>query len=321
MLHHSLTGSIGAGALAALVSVMAGTATADHADPQDWQSISRGPVTVLFQDADRTAGARVLEISAPAAARLSTELGTAVPSGLRVIVAPTDADFTWLGGGRIPDWGIGWADPERALVVLKSPRIVAYPLQMEDVVVHELAHVVVGRALGSVQVPRWFDEGVAMAIAGEWEGKETALGAAAITRTIYPLGALEREFPAGARGAALAYAESREAVEFLMRESGIRSAAELVRAVALGPDFAGSVLRVSGRTPGELDADFRAHVRRRYGWGVVLQGAGAAMLAATLVFGLAAALRTRRTRRRMRELEAEERQPQPRRPRSGSSWM
>jgi hypothetical protein len=294
---------------------------AEHAPLEDWQVVSRGRVTVLFQAADRTAGARVLEIAAPTAARLSAELGDRASSALRVIIAPTDAEFTWLGGGRIPDWGVGWADPERSLVVLKSPRIVAYPLQMEDVVVHELAHVATGRVLGDMRVPRWFEEGVAMAMAGEGVGGETALGAAAVAGTTYPLAAIGDEFPASARGAALAYAESHEAVKFLMLEGGIRTEADLVRAVAAEQDFAAAVLRISGRTPREFDADFRAHVRRSRGWVVVLQGAGAVMLAATAVFGVAAVWRMRSTRRRMRELEAEDRLRPPRgRARTGSSW-
>jgi hypothetical protein len=317
----SRTGLVLASALAAALSL----ATCRAAEPtpyRNWRTLSRGRVTVLFQDADRAAGARVLEIAAPAAARLSAELGGAPPAVLRLIIAPTEADFVWLGDGRIPDWGVGWADPERARVVIKSPRIVSYPLQMESVVVHEVAHVAVGRALGAVQVPRWFDEGVAMAMAGEWDAEETALGAAALAGTAYTLAALEGEFPTGARGAALAYAESREAIRFLMDEGSVPTEAGLVRAVAAGPDFEAALRRIVGRTPGEFDTDFRNHLRRRFGWGVVLEGAGVMMLAATAVFGVAAVRRARRTRRRMRELEAEERLPSPRgRPRTGSSWV
>lgn len=317
----SWTRHVQASALVAVISLVACRAAAEQMHGRDWQTLSRGHVAVLFQDADRTAGARILEIAAPAAARLSAELASAVPSGLRLIIAPTEAEFAWLGEGRVPDWGVGWADPDRSLVVLKSPRIVSYPLQMEDVVVHELAHVAVGGVLGSMVVPRWFDEGVAMAMAGEWNGGETSLGAAAIAGSTYPLAELEGEFPAGARDAALAYAESYQAVRFLMDEGNIATEAGLVRAVAAGPDFESAVLHISGRTLREFDTDFRTHVRGRYGWGVVLQGAGSAMLAATVVFGIAAALRARRTRLRMRELEAEERSRPPRgRPRSGSSW-
>lgn len=310
-----------AGALAAVLLPVECRA-AEPPPRGEWQTLRREPVTVLFQSADRTAGTRILEIAAPVAARLFAELGNGMPAGLRVIVAPTETDFRWLGGGGIPDWGVGWADPERALVVLKSPRIVAYPLQMEDVLVHEIAHVAVGRALRGMRVPRWFDEGVAMAIAGEWDREDTALGAAALAGTIFPLADLEHEFPDGARGAALAYAESYQAVRFLMREGAVPTEVDLVRAIAAGPDFAAAVERICGRAPREFDADFRVYARSRYGWGVVLRGAGAAMLAATLVFGVAATLRVRRTRRRMRELEAEERPRPPRgRPRMGSSWM
>jgi hypothetical protein len=307
---------------AALFLALTVCASRPAAAGASWRSLARETVTVLFREEDRRAAARVLDVAAPAAVRLWSELEAGTPPPIRLVVASTDEEFDRLGGG-VPDWGVGWADASRGLVALRSPRLVEYPLQMEAVVVHEIAHLAVASALAGVDTPRWFEEGAAMGLAGEWDGDGKALGAAAVTGRLLPLSAIERSFPEDRTDAALAYAESFRAVRLLARESGVTGEAGLVRAVASAPDFASAVESLSGVSVSEFDGVLRAHLRRTFGWGSALRGAGALVALGAAVLGVAALRRRRRSRRRLRELEEEESAagPGPRtRTRTGSSW-
>lgn len=288
-----------------------------------WQTLSRGPRTVLFRSQDTAAAPRMLELAETAALAVASEMGERAGLPLTVVIASSDEEFRSVTGGAIPDWGVGAADAERSLVVLKSPRIVSYPLETGTVVLHEVAHVFAGRALAGVDCPRWFDEGVAMAVAGEWRLAESAaLAGAVLTGRAHTLKSLEDGFPEDAHGAALAYAESFQAVRFLMQEAGLDAPGALVREVALQRDFEAAVRRLSGRSADSFEAGFRSFLRRRFGWGTLLTGTGAAFLAATCVFLAAALAKAARARRRLAELADEEARHVPRgRPRDGSSWM
>jgi hypothetical protein len=319
MLHRSRTRLVAA-LTASLLLLSAGAgAGATHA----WRSLARGSVTVFFHEDDRAAAERVLDVAGPAAARLRSAVGAATQPSFRMFVAATNEEFDRLGGG-VPDWGVGWADASRGLVALRSPRLVEYPLRMETVVVHEVAHLVVGSALEGTEAPRWFHEGVAMGLAGEWDGGEAALGAAAVTGTLIPLSSIERSFPEDARAAALAYAESFRAVRFLTRRSGLVGEADLVGAVARAADFRSAVRTLTGESVSQFDVDFRAHLRRTFGWTAALRGAGALMLVGAAALGAATLRRKRRARRRLLDLEAEDDRAARRAGhaggRTGSSW-
>ena len=88
---------------------------------------------------------------------------------IRVILAPEGSE----GLARpVPGWVAGYAVSEAGVVVLLPGRLPAVPdSSLEDLLGHEVAHVLVSRAAGGRPVPRWFHEGMAM-IAGGWWGLE-----------------------------------------------------------------------------------------------------------------------------------------------------
>ena len=226
---------------------------------------------------------------------------------LRVLIAQSDREFAELMQGGVPDWGVGCAIASRNLIVLKSPRIVVYPLQMEKVVVHELAHITTARALGPVRVPRWFDEGVAMTVAGQWRLTQSrAMASAVLFNGLIPLGQLEGRFPEGAREARLAYAESFRAVELLRRTTGHERVGDLVHAVRASGGFDAALLEQTGMTRAAFYVAAEAFFRQRFGAGLLLVGWNPLLLAAAVLAILAVVLRVRARRRKLKEWEREE---------------
>src|SRR5437773_7135126 len=65
----------------------------------------------------------------------------------------------------VAPWISGFAAGESNLVVMFPARSPGYPDNtLEDVLRHEVAHVLIWRAAAGRPIPRWFNEGVAMAV-------------------------------------------------------------------------------------------------------------------------------------------------------------
>lgn len=274
----------------------------------DWETLGGRELAVLHHPDDVRYAGRVLEIYDDRAASMAASMGLPTLSPLRVFIASTDAEFSELSFHGAPDWGVGCALVGRGLVVLKSPRIVDYPLQMESVVEHEFAHIAAGKVLRGVDVPRWFDEGVAQAIAGEWRtGQAGALAAAAASGTLPALSALETAFPPEPRDAAQAYAVSFQAVRFIMDTAGAATAGELVSAVAEAGDFDAAIDELTGFGPSEFERAFGEFVSRRFTWGTLLNDGRTIFALVALLFLVTFIVRIRRSRGRMRAWAEEER--------------
>lgn len=86
------------------------------------------------------------------------------PGDVRVLVASEGSPLA----RRAPSWAVAYADPSAGTVVLIPTRTPTWPDDgLPDVVRHEVAHVLTYRAAGGRSVPRWFDEGLAMAAGRE----------------------------------------------------------------------------------------------------------------------------------------------------------
>ena len=264
-------------------------------------------LSVLHHPDDLKYASRVLSIYEARAQAIASSMGLRTLAPIRAVVASSDAEFSELTHRGIPDWGVGCALPDRGLMVLKSPRIVSYPLQMEAVVEHELAHMAAGKVLRGIPVPRWFHEGVAQAVAGEWRmGESGSLAAAATGSGLPTLEALAERFPTGREEAALAYALSFRAVRFLMDESDTRRPGELVRVVVEAGDFSLALETLTGGGQAEFQERLERFLSRRLGWGLVLHDGRFVFAGAALLAVVALVIRVRRRHARMRQWDAED---------------
>ena len=295
--------------LSAQLAPLSGAAspqTAALSDSVPWREVARGDVAVRYALGDSARAARLL-------ARLLEQtplpgLPPGVPSRAVAYLALDEASFHALTGGRIPDWGAGVAIPDRATIVIPayaSPR--SAPGGEGAVVRHEWAHLGLHERLPGLQVPRWFDEGYARWAEGGFDASEAwrlrlllALGRAP------PLDSLSLAWPRDPASAEVAYLLAASAVAYLVEESGERGVALLLERWRERGSFDAALVATYGVTSGQLEEDWRAWVKRRFGWLLVLSNSVA--LWAVLGLGLAALGlgRRRRTRERMARLRAGE---------------
>jgi len=84
---------------------------------------------------------------------------------IAVVLATEDTDVARATPRSI----VGFARGDESVVVLFPARATSYPYDsLEDVLRHEIAHVLIARASGHQFVPRWFHEGVALAAERSW---------------------------------------------------------------------------------------------------------------------------------------------------------
>lgn len=174
---------------------------------------------------------------------------------------------------RNPEWAAGLAIYSESAVIIRS----ANP-EWEATLAHELAHMAVDVATGGRRVPRWFNEGFAVATAEQWSiERATTMVAAGVSGNFYDFEELTPGFPAAESSAGLAYAQSFHFVQYIARHYG---ADVFVRTMATlrttEKDWNTAFAEIAGAPLAEVEAEWVAHVTTRYKWVPALGGGGGA---------------------------------------------
>ncbi len=244
-------------------------------------SVQVGPVAAVAWPEQRELGRRLAQSAARPAAWPG--LGRWAPGPLTIIVAPDQAAIDSVAGGRVPSWGVGFADPDSRTILLRADAPDVFRTLR-----HELAHLALHERV-RVRVPLWFDEGYAGWAAGEWErlgGLELNL---AVARGAVPtLGDLEGELRRSRVSVVPAYALAISAVLELARRHPSGTLHPLLARLTSGEEFDAAVRATTGLTLTEFEDAWRRSVRGRYTIATWLVAGGAWALLAVLVLGVGA---------------------------------
>lgn len=210
---------------------------------------------------------------------------------------------------RAPSWGVGYAVSNAGLVVLLPHRIPTYPHgSLEEVLRHEVAHVLVARAARRHGVPRWFHEGVATYGAHGWRWNDRGrLLYAAMRHDTVSLGRLEQRFSGGADSASRAYALAAAFVRHLEEEHGRGTVAAILVEVARGEEFRRAFRAATGMTLAEAERGFWRHLDWWNRWVPFLTSSATLWMAVTALAVWAFRRRQRRDEEQRQRWEAEER--------------
>ena len=207
----------------------------------------------------------------------------------------------------MPEWAAGIALVHERTAVIRTDRIGPYgQRRLENVLVHEMAHLVMAEAAGAAgrdAMPRWFREGVAGYIArdGEWlDFLHLWLSPAASSR--HPLAVLEGSFDRGddeARRAA--YAGAFSFVSHTIEIHGEASLGHVLARLRDGRDFEEAWVQATGATLRSDEADWSAGTKGARRWVAIISSSVTLWGVITALFLLAGGVRRLRTRRIMRE--------------------
>lgn len=164
-----------------------------------------------------------------------------------------------------PPWVAGYAEGGAGVVVLLPARVARYPDRgLLPLLQHEVAHILVARAAGGRALPRWFDEGLAMAAGRELDvGDRARVALAVLADDRLPLARIDAAFRGGTSDVQAAYALARDVVRDLLETHGEEAGAAILARVAAGERFEAAFLGATGVT---LDDFETAYWRQRTFW-------------------------------------------------------
>ncbi|HSB35882.1 MAG TPA: hypothetical protein VLH41_03345 [Thermoanaerobaculia bacterium] len=217
---------------------------------------------------------------------------------IRVLLAPESSPMA----RSAPAWVSGYTDGVSNVVVLLPERTPSYPDGgLEDVLAHEVAHVLIYRASGGRRIPRWFNEGVAMLASRSWRFRdETHLAMGLLSGERISLFRLDDLFRGNRWQVERAYALSGALVQDLLDKYGTGLPSALFSRVAQGLSFEEALRRTTGATLIEVGNSFWARQSFLRRWLPILTSTAVLWLAISLLAIVAAA-----KRRRQRAAEAE----------------
>lgn len=166
---------------------------------------------------------------------------------------------------RVPPWVAGYAFGDEGVIVLLPARTPSYPdSSLEELLRHEVAHVLVARAAGGRPLPRWFHEGMAMIAGLSWGlDDRSQLTLTLVGDGEVSLERLEQEFRGGRGDVRGAYAMAGAFANDLLRRHGDDAAARILAEVARGLSFEDAFRSATGSSLAEAE---RAFWRRQTFW-------------------------------------------------------
>jgi hypothetical protein len=235
---------------------------------------------------------------------ISEFLGAESGSPIRVVLAPENTELA----RSVAPWISGFAVGESSLVVIFPARSPGYPDDtIEDVLRHEVAHVLIWRASDGHPLPRWFNEGLAMNVErGRRFHDQTELLYQLVKGGETDLHRLDALFTGSQTDQARAYALAGAFVHDVLQMYGATSAKAILSRIHQGASFEEAFLDVTGVSPATAESQFWSRQRIWTSWIPVLTSSTIVWLAITFLALLAIYMRRVRNREIEKRWEQED---------------
>jgi hypothetical protein len=246
---------------------------------------------------------RLVEGAHPWVASVMELVGLDAPGpDIHVVLAPESSPLA----RNVPEWVSGYTDAATSdagsVVVLLAERTPSYPDGgLEEVLAHEVTHVLIHRASGGRRVPRWFDEGLAMLAARSWRLRdETELALGVLSGPRVPLWKLDDLFRGKKRDVEHGYALAGTLVHDLLDRYGPAVPRLVLARLAQGDTFETAMRGATGATLLDVGEAFYARQASLKRWIPILTST-AALWFGISVLAIVAAIRRRRRKAELAE--------------------
>jgi hypothetical protein len=228
-----------------------------------WQHLSQGMLQVNWYNRTQDFGQFMLQKASTSIAHINTILGSGLLHPIDLWVYQTDDDFhgslppnsfEWVGGEAFPSL-------REASIVVTGSSDVTLSRDMP----HELTHLVFHQLIEQgIEVPTWFDEGLAVYNQFYHEpGMMARLQAALDTHELLRLDDITQGFPANAGQAYLAYAQSWNLVAYMYSTFGLTTMGALIKGLNnRQADFNGDLQTYLGEDQPHLENQWRIHLHQ-----------------------------------------------------------
>ena len=228
-----------------------------------WRQTSRANIVINWYAGDDAFGAAALDTAARGLLSLNEFISISLEDIIQVYIYSnvTDLQDTLLLGGE--EWTGGHAHPDLGVVLVAAAPGESQFIEMETKIPHELAHVMLFRALGEkyARQPAWLIEGIAsMVELYPNPDYARALEIASDNNSLIPFNDLCASFPADAGSAFLAYAQSQSFVTYIRDSFGTSGLTRLTDTYGEGYNCELGATQALGVPLSQLDARWRESV-------------------------------------------------------------
>ena len=239
------------------------------ATPDGYHTERLRSVTWTYPDAERDRVEAIIETFDEHWAKLSNDFGVPIGDELVIRVARNPREMRAMAplGHPPPEYATGVAYSRWGVILLTMSAPQSWePPDLEVVLVHELSHVALYRAVLGNAVPRWFNEGVAIQQSEvRLLPRMESLLRAAAQRSMLRLSELDDRFPDRPHEVNVAYAQSADVVGFLRRSNNDeRRFHRLIQSLRNGETFDTALATGYGWTRIGLERQWRDSLRTRY---------------------------------------------------------
>lgn len=219
--------------------------------------------TLYARPADRQTAEQLSEHALTVIPELAQRLGVGTGRSMDIVLTHDQSDFETLQPGRTHDWADGTAWPQRSLIYLKAPRARSgLSKDLEQVLEHEVVHVLLGQAFGRRPVPSWLQEGMAQYFAGEvTPDLPQRIARGMVSGGLMSLNQLSFGFPRSPQRADLAYAQSADLINWIASEYGEDALRVLVDEMSRGQSMNASLYAATGVNATELEQAWQSRLQ------------------------------------------------------------
>jgi hypothetical protein len=228
-----------------------------------WRETSQANVTIHWYAGDDAFGASALDSAGAGllGMRDFIPLSLTEPTHIYIYSNVNDLGDTLMLGGR--EWAGGHAHADLGVVLVAVSPGANQFAEMDTLIPHELAHVMLYRSLGDQyeKQPAWLIEGIAsMVELYPNPDYARALEIASANDTLIPFTDLCASFPADSGSAFLAYAQSQSFVTYIRDSFGVSGLSRLTSTYGEGFDCDLGAAKALSSSLSQLDARWRENV-------------------------------------------------------------
>jgi len=238
------------------------------------ESLPSPELTVRFESSLKGIAEDLLDIYPSIKSNLEKTFGWEMPFRPAVFLVQDKEYFQRLTGNKLI---VAFAAPGDNLIVIDCSRLHIRPHRLDQVLKHEMVHLILHHNIRSVHLPRWLDEGVAQwlseGIAELLEAPQRSFFEEALLSGNYiPLRDLKHSFPTDKKNLMLAYEESRSFVAFISDRYGDNRIFEILEHLQKGNEIHTAFYASLDASPEEIEDRWIMQQRRQTTWFIFLAG-------------------------------------------------
>ena len=238
------------------------------------ESLPSPELTVLFESPLKGIAEDLLDIYPRIKWNLEKTFEWEMPFRPTVLLIQNKEYFQRLTGNKLI---VAFAAPGDNLIVIDCSRLHIRPHRLDQVLKHEMVHLILHHHIRSVHLPRWLDEGVAQWLS---EGVAELLEApqksffeeALLSGNYIPLRDLKHSFPIDKKNLMLAYEESLSFVTFISDRYGGNRIFEILEHLQKGNEIQTAFYSSLDASPEEIEDRWIMQQRRQTNWFIFLAG-------------------------------------------------